>query len=165
MTQQNVPLSTHNPCTVHGLNSQIFTDKESANEEDLHNLVKNCQSHKHTATCYKYWKGPPNVKECHFDLGDHRQQPCTYFDSETGDIHLCCLDSLVNNFNETILRAIWCNMDIKFIGSGPSAKAVIYYITDYITKSQLKTHVAFAALELSIKKLNESNTSDNTPTI
>ena len=70
-TQQNVPSSTHNPCAVRGLNSQIFTDKESANEEDLHNLVKNCQSHKHTATCYKYWKGPPGVKECRFDLGDH----------------------------------------------------------------------------------------------
>ena len=47
-------------------------------------------------------------------------------------------------------------MDIKFIGSGPSTKAVIYYITDYITKSQLKTHVAFAALELAVKKLNDN---------
>ena len=56
-------------------------------------------------------------------------------------------------------------MDIKFIGSGPSAKAVIYYITDYITKSQLKTHVAFAALELAIKKLNETENEDDTVTI
>ena len=46
-------------------------------------------------------------------------------------------------------------MDIKFIGSGAAAKAIIYYITNYITKSQLKTHVAFAALELSVKKLGE----------
>ncbi len=29
------------------------------------------------------------------------------------------------------------------------------YITDYITKSQLKTHLAYAALELSVKKLGE----------
>jgi len=69
---------------------------------------------------------------------------------------LRCLDGLVNNFNETIILAIRCNMDIKFIGSGPSTKAVIYYITDYITKSQLKTHVAFAALELAVKKLNDN---------
>ena len=56
-------------------------------------------------------------------------------------------------------------MDTKFIGSGLSAKAVIYYITDYITKSQLKTHVAFAALELAIKKLNETENKDDTITI
>ena len=41
------------------------------------------------------------------------------------------------------------------IGSGAAAKAIIYYITNYITKSQLKTHVAFAALKLSVKKLGE----------
>ena len=42
-------------------------------------------------------------------------------------------------------------MDIKFIGSGSTAKAITYYITNYITKSQLKTHVAYAALELSVR--------------
>ncbi|KAJ7839679.1 hypothetical protein B0H14DRAFT_2313180, partial [Mycena olivaceomarginata] len=52
---------------------------------------------------------------------------------------------------------IRCNMDIKFIGSGPTAKAVLYYITDYITKSQLQAHVAYAALELAVNKLEEFN--------
>ena len=164
-TKQNVPSSIHNPCTVRGLNAENFMDQKCAEQEDLHNIVKNCQSHQHTATCYKYWKGPPEVKECRFDLGDHRQQPCTYFDEDTGDIHLRCLDGLVNNFNETIIRTIRCNMDIKYIGSGPSAKAVIYYITDYITKSQLKTHVAFAALEVAVRKLNAMDTEDDTATI
>lgn len=46
-------------------------------------------------------------------------------------------------------------MYIKFIGLGAPAKAVLHYITDYITKSQLKTHVAYAALELSVQKLGE----------
>jgi hypothetical protein len=48
-------------------------------------------------------------------------------------------------------------MDIKFIGSGASVKGILYYITDYITKSQLKTHVAFSMLELAVKKLEEGN--------
>jgi len=56
-------------------------------------------------------------------------------------------------------------MDIKFIGSGPSTKAIIYYITDYITKSQLQSHVAYAALELAVCKLNQINTEDDLPTI
>lgn len=44
---------------------------------------------------------------------------------------------------------------MKFIGSGPLAKAVLYYITDYIAKSQLKSHVTFTASELAVKKLGE----------
>lgn len=68
------------------------------------------------------------------------------------------LDRMVNNFNATILEAVRCNMDIKFIGSGASAasaKAILYYITDYVTKFQLKAHVAYAALELAVNKLGE----------
>ncbi|PBK83779.1 hypothetical protein ARMGADRAFT_1089011 [Armillaria gallica] len=56
-------------------------------------------------------------------------------------------------------------MDIKFIGSGASAKAMLYYITDYITKSQLKTHVAYAALELSVRKLGEYDPNEDEVTI
>ena len=76
-------------------------------------------------------------------------------DDITGELCLCCLDSLVNNFNPTILEAVWCNMDISFISSGASMKAILYYITNYITKSQLKTHVAFVVLELAVSKLGE----------
>ncbi|KAJ7199861.1 hypothetical protein GGX14DRAFT_340018, partial [Mycena pura] len=60
---------------------------------------------------------------------------------------------------------IRCNMDIKFIGSGASAKAILYYITDYITKSQLKAHVAYAALELAIKKLGEFTPNEDDITV
>ncbi|KAJ7685831.1 hypothetical protein B0H17DRAFT_844916, partial [Mycena rosella] len=79
------------------------------------------------------------------------------FDPETGEFHLRCLDGLVNNFNSTMLQAIRCNMDIKFIGSGPASKAILYYLTDYITKSQLQAHVAYAALEMAVTKLGEYN--------
>ncbi|KAJ7037207.1 hypothetical protein C8F04DRAFT_1331601, partial [Mycena alexandri] len=48
-------------------------------------------------------------------------------------------------------------MDIKFIGSGPAAKAILYYITDYITKSQLQAHVAYAALEVAVHRLGDFN--------
>jgi hypothetical protein len=48
-------------------------------------------------------------------------------DPDTGEITLKCLDGLINYFNATILVAMRCNMDIKFIGSGPAAKAILYY--------------------------------------
>ena len=41
----------------------------------------------------------------------------------------------------------------QIIGSGSAAKAILYYITDYITKSQLKVHVAYAALNLAVWRL------------
>ncbi|KAF8231803.1 hypothetical protein L208DRAFT_1275007, partial [Tricholoma matsutake] len=75
------------------------------------------------------------------------------------------LDGMVNNFNETILATIRCNMDIKFVGSGESAKVILYYITDYISKAQLKAHVAYAALEIAVCKLGECNPWDDEPTV
>ncbi|KAI0059116.1 hypothetical protein BV25DRAFT_1784958, partial [Artomyces pyxidatus] len=149
-----VPASEFHPCAVRA--PACTSDdacSEKARQRDRHLLVKKCQSHAHSNTCYKYWKGPPNPKECRFDLDESNVRPETTVDAETGEICLRCLDGLVNNFNMTMLEAIRCNMDIKFIGSGASAKAILYYITDYITKSQLKTHVAYAALELAIQKL------------
>ena len=52
-------------------------------------------------------------------------------------------------------------MDIKFVRSGESAKAILYYITDYISKAQLKAHVAYAALELAVRNLGEYNPMDD----
>ena len=161
-----VPSSIHHPCSVRGnIQSTSGIDKEQARKKDIYHLAKKCQIHKHSKTCYKYWKGPPQPKECRFDLDPSNVQLETTFDMETGEICMRCLDGLVNNFNETILEAIRCNMDIKFIGSGSAAKAIIYYITNYITKSQLKTHVAYSALELSVKKLGEYNAGEDDLTV
>ena len=151
------------PCSIRGVYNLTDT---AARQKDLSNVVKRCQSHQHSATCYKYWKGPSEQpKECRFGLGPDRFREKTNFDENTGELHMRCLDGLVNNFNATIIETMRCNMDIQFMGSGPSTKAVIYYITDYITKSQLKAHVAYAALELAVKKLNEVSHDDDPKTI
>jgi hypothetical protein len=84
---------------------------------------------------------------------------------ETGEVDFCITDGLINNFCMTILEAIHCNMDIKFIESSASAKAILYYITDYITKSQLKTHVAYAALQAAVKKMEEPCPHDDLQTV
>jgi len=159
--EDSIPSDIFHPCSVRGLNGNTYRNNEAARLKDVCNLVKSCQSHRHSATCFKYWRGPPEVKECRFDLGAHKYRAETEFDLETGDLQMRCLDGLVNNFNRTILEAIRCNMDVKFMGSGPSTKAVIYYITDYITKAQLKAHVAYAALELAVKKLESIDLSDD----
>src|SRR5882757_8867444 len=99
--------------------------------------------------CFKFCKAM-EAQECRFDLDSANFIADSIVDPETGKINLKCLDGMVNNFNEMILSAIHCNIDIKFIGSGVSAKAIPYYITDYISKTQLKAHVAYAVLELAV---------------
>ncbi|KAJ3772892.1 hypothetical protein FB446DRAFT_625208, partial [Lentinula raphanica] len=142
------------PCSVRGIShSYPNVLKEKALAKDRYNLIKSCQTHKHSPTCYKYWKGPPEPRECRFDLDQTNVNAESYFDTETGDLHLRKLDGLINNFNLTISEALRCNTDVKFVASGPCAKAVMYYVTDYITKSQLKAHVAYAALESALQRL------------
>ncbi|KZV97592.1 hypothetical protein EXIGLDRAFT_588538, partial [Exidia glandulosa HHB12029] len=152
-----VPSNSHHACSVRGPNLAPDDPRlGQARQKDLRNVVRKCQMHTHSRTCYKYWKGPPEPQECRFDLDESNYCAESTVDRETGELNLRCLDGLVNNYNPTMLEALRCNMDIKFIGSGPSAKAILYYVTDYITKSPLKAHVSFAALELAVRKLRES---------
>ncbi|KAJ8473599.1 hypothetical protein ONZ45_g16233 [Pleurotus djamor] len=129
---------------------------------DFRNVVKSSQYHKHSNTCFKYCRG--SVRECRFGLGIERERPHSVISSE-GEIHLRCVDGLINDYNATMLEALRCNMDIKFIGSGVSAKAALYYITDYITKLDLKSYTAYSALELAIQRLGEYDHDLDVPAI
>jgi hypothetical protein len=153
--KMEVPSSKFHPGSVRGLNKQSEgSEKEWA--KDLYHVVSCSQIHSHKKTCFKYWKGPQGSKpECRFGLDPNLYQPVSSIDGETGDLCLRCLDGMVNNFNATIIQTMRCNMDIKFIGSGSAAKAIMYYITNYISKPELKTNVAYAALELAVQKLGE----------
>ncbi|KAJ6615011.1 hypothetical protein B0H10DRAFT_1802260, partial [Mycena sp. CBHHK59/15] len=53
----------------------------------------------------------------------------------------------IDNFNDFVLFLLKCNMDIKYIGSGEAAKALMFYIMDYITKSTLPAHVRLSVIE------------------
>ena len=43
-------------------------------------------------------------------------------------------------------------MHIKYIGSGEAAKALVYYVTDYLTKETLATHMGLEALAYVIQQ-------------
>ncbi|KJA16537.1 hypothetical protein HYPSUDRAFT_99432, partial [Hypholoma sublateritium FD-334 SS-4] len=156
----DVASNKYPPCSVRAPPRGTLTneDHQHAIQQDLHRLVKACQSHDHTATCWKYCRSNGVQKVCRFGLSESNTCDHTYFDTENGDLHLRHLEGMTNTFNTSIIRALRCNMDIKFLGSGPSTKAIIYYITDYITKSQLKIHVAYAALQVAINALEGVDT-------
>ena len=62
-----VPSDKLEATSIRGLNKGIeYEPQDDEHQKDLHNLVKRCQRHVHNATCFKYWKGPPEPKECRF---------------------------------------------------------------------------------------------------
>ncbi|KAI9057431.1 hypothetical protein FKP32DRAFT_1556647, partial [Trametes sanguinea] len=79
----------------------------------------------------------------------------TVLDDESGGILLRRLHPRIANYNDLVIFLMKCNMDVKFIGSGEAAKALIYYVTDYITKASLPAHVGLAALSYAIQKTND----------
>ncbi|CAF1614641.1 unnamed protein product [Rotaria sp. Silwood1] len=84
-------------------------------------------------------------------------------DSVTGNISMKRNHEWINNFNEWIMSACRSNMDIKFVWSGSDAKALAYYVTDYVTKSSLSFHDSLALMIKATKDFDkkQSDSSDN----
>jgi hypothetical protein len=92
--------------------------------------------------------------------------PASTIDPDTGSISMRRSDPLINNFNEYLIAASRSNMDIKFIWSGNDAKALVYYITDYVTKMSLSFHDTLALVQKSITSMmNLSHETDKTNVI
>lgn len=138
----------HKPGAVRGPDPALSEDYGTRRDRDLHFLVPDCQTHVHTSSCYKYSKN-----ECRYKLDPKNYVPKTYVDRLTGELTYRVLNGMINPYNRTILSVLRCNMDIKFIGSGPAAQAIVHYITDYITKQDLKSHVAYTTLQMAVSKI------------
>ncbi|TFK18734.1 hypothetical protein FA15DRAFT_555962, partial [Coprinopsis marcescibilis] len=101
--------------------------------------IKKCgealQRHVCKPVCHKYGKDD----RCRF-LFPHEIIESSHFDASSNSVVLQCWDGSVNYFNLYILVYCRHNHDIKCILSGKSAKAAMFYITDYITKMDTKTY-------------------------
>jgi hypothetical protein len=129
---------------------------------DIVKLVENSNVHKHSDTCYKYSKtSQDNKKICRMRM-PRKLVAVSTIDPETGHIQMRRSDPMINNFNEYLIAACRSNMDIKFIWSGNDAKALVYYITDYVTKMSLSFHDTYALVQKSIASImNSSNQTNN----
>ena len=83
--------------------------------------------------------------------------PISTIDPDTGCISMRRSDPWINNFNEYLIAACRSNMDIKFIWSGNDAKALVYYITDYVTKMSLSFHDTFSLVQKGIASFQNAS--------
>lgn len=119
-------------------------DFESRFKTDVINLVNSNNIHKHTSTCYKYSR-KTNNPSCRMRMPRAIVEQSS-IDPQSGEVRLKRLHEAINNFNEYIITACRSNMDIKYIFSGTDSKALVYYITDYVTKSNLSFYDTFCLL-------------------
>ncbi|KAF7972082.1 hypothetical protein HWV62_19165, partial [Athelia sp. TMB] len=61
----------------------------------------------------------------------------------------------MNTFTRTLTYLLRCNTDVTSLLSGTALKAVVAYVTEYITKSGLKTYHVFDAVRNTIEKNGE----------
>ena len=138
------------PESTSGISAQDLHEWHIFMESEVKKLGEVLQRHKCKPVCHKYG----NIDKCHF-LFPHDAEPESYFNSETNSTVLKCLDSMVNYFNHYILVYCRHNHDIKCILSGKAVKAAMYYITNYITKMDMKTYQILSLLSRAVASVPE----------
>ena len=79
----------------------------------------------------------------------------TTVDSETGAINMKKSEPWINTITEVVTYLFRCNTDITCLLSGTAIKAVVMYVSDYITKTSLKTHTIFDSIRSVFHKNSE----------
>ena len=151
------------PHTQRPSNIPSLTANENEKKEWDDNFIyeiKACgeilQRHTHRKVCYKYG----NDGQCRF-MFPHEVIQHSFFDEQTNSVFLMCCDSTVNFFNPYILVMCRHNHDIKCILSGKAAKAAMFYITDYITKMDIKTYEMLSLMSRAVISVSSTQMSSN----
>ncbi|KAF8224350.1 hypothetical protein L208DRAFT_1312031, partial [Tricholoma matsutake] len=61
-------------------------------------------------------------------------------------------ESMLNTFTYPITFLFRCNTDVTSLQCGTAIKAVLLYISNYITKPTLKTHIIFDTVRAIFQK-------------
>ncbi|EPQ50472.1 hypothetical protein GLOTRDRAFT_25513, partial [Gloeophyllum trabeum ATCC 11539] len=70
----------------------------------------------------------------------------THVDENTGYIEMQKKESMINTFTPALTYLLRSNSDVTSLLSGTALKAVVAYVTDYITKTPLKTYTIFQTI-------------------
>ncbi|RDX56134.1 hypothetical protein OH76DRAFT_1326317, partial [Lentinus brumalis] len=88
------------------------------------------------------WKGDSSKGYCKARF-PREAVPCTAVDRASGAIRFAKNEQWINTFNPYLSYLLRCNSDVTCLLSGTQVKAVVAYVTDYVTKSSLNTNTFF----------------------
>ncbi|KAI0652910.1 hypothetical protein C8Q70DRAFT_879904, partial [Cubamyces menziesii] len=71
----------------------------------------------------------------------------TVVEPDSGAIRFRKLDPWINTYNVVLSYLLRCNTDVTCLLSGTQVRAVIAYVTDYVTKTPLKTYKIFEVVK------------------
>ena len=74
---------------------------------------------------------------------------------EPGAINMIKKESWLNSFTYVVTYLFRCNTDVTSLRSGTAIKGVLLYVSNYVTKPALKTHVIFETVRSTFLKNSE----------
>ncbi|PBK82748.1 hypothetical protein ARMGADRAFT_946036 [Armillaria gallica] len=122
-----------------------------------------CEQCKEVETWWGYFRhlvdhliSKVNVHSCHentYAMGKCQGRfpratfEATTVDPETGHIDMKKREPWINTFTPLLTYLLRCNTDVMLLRSGTAIKAVLIYVSDYITKPSLKMHGFFNVIK------------------
>lgn len=118
-------------------------------EEVTDDLLLKSNMHRCDTRCW-----PNGVQVCKSRF-PRETVPETMVDEDSGALKMKKGEPDMNTFNRTLTYMLRCNTDVTSLLSGTALKAVVAYVTEYVTKCGLKTYHIFDAVKNTIQKNGE----------
>ncbi|KAF7799505.1 hypothetical protein EIP86_010740 [Pleurotus ostreatoroseus] len=109
--------------------------------------LTNVHSKDHSLGCLKYPDFQCRARFPRWPLYDY-----SFIEGESGAIRMKKLEAWINTFNVLLTYLIRCNTDVTALMSGTMVRAVLAYVTDYVTKMSLKSYVVFQTILVVLRK-------------
>lgn len=123
--------------------------------------IKRCgermQRHECQKVCHKYG----HEHTCRFNF-PHELVEKSWYDEEHNAVVFLVKDATVNFHNRYLLVFCRHNHDLKCILSGRAARAAVIYITDYITKMDMRTYQVLSLLSKAVLECDSATLSSET---
>lgn len=130
---------------------QLKVFYQEMSDEEIKRCGERMQRHQCQKVCHKYG----NDNKCRFKF-PHELVEKSWYDEVNNAVVFIVRDSTINFHNRYIMVFCRHNHDLKCILSGRAARAAIIYITDYITKMDMRTHQVLSLLSRAVLETETS---------
>jgi hypothetical protein len=134
---------------IDSANLRLFSDVCSEEfMQAVSHLARLSNMHRktHSHSCRKY-----RNSECRFNFPRPLVEE-TFWDSATSSVIGKRNEEWINCFNAVLMYLFRCNHDIQWLSTSNDSMALVYYITDYATKNQLKSYEVLNLIAAALEK-------------